>query len=75
MKVYVVSGTFKMGLNKKQKFEKEVASENENGAKEKVYSLIGSKHRVERRLIKIESVKEINPKEAKDPVVKSVFTK
>lgn len=75
MKAYVVSGTFKMGINKRQKFEKEVASENENGAKEKVYSLIGSKHRVNRKEIKIENVKEINPKEAKDAVVKATFSK
>jgi len=41
---------------------------------EEVYSLLGSKHRVKRRLIYIrdEDIREVtNPEEIKDPVVKA----
>ncbi len=75
MKAYKVTGTFKMGSNEKQKFEKEVMSESENAAKEKVLSLLGSKHRVKRMLVKIDNVKELKANEATDPLVKSAMHK
>ena len=50
-------GKFKAGVQW-EKFSKEVESLNAKNAEEKVLSDIGSRHRVERRLVKIESVKE-----------------
>lgn len=41
-----------------QKFTKVVEANNEKYALEKVYSLIGSNHKVKRNLIKIEEVKQ-----------------
>jgi large subunit ribosomal protein LX len=57
MATFVVEGQFKAGVQW-EKFSKEVESNNLKNAREKVLSDIGSRHRVERRLVKIESVKE-----------------
>jgi large subunit ribosomal protein LX len=42
-----------------RKFSKVIESQNENNAKEKVYSLLGSEHGLKRRLIKIDEVKPL----------------
>ena len=57
MAKFVVQGTFKAGVQW-EKFSKEIDALNPKNAEEKVFTTFGSKHRVERRLIKIESVKE-----------------
>ncbi|HJH30409.1 MAG TPA: 50S ribosomal protein L18a [Methanosarcinaceae archaeon] len=57
MKNYVVKGTFKAGHEWK-KFTKNVESQNEKNAEEKVYSIFGSKHSIKRFLIKIDSIAE-----------------
>lgn len=57
MAMFIVEGKFKAGVQW-EKFSKEIEAENSKNAQEKVYSLFGSKHRIERRLITIESVKE-----------------
>ncbi len=42
-----------------QKFRKVVDAHNEKFAIEKIYSLIGSNHKVKRHLVKIEEVKQV----------------
>ena len=54
---FIVQGKFKAGVQWEH-FSKEVDSQNEKNAADKVMSLFGSKHRVNRNLIKIESVKQ-----------------
>ncbi|VVB89685.1 50S ribosomal protein L18Ae [uncultured archaeon] len=54
---FTVKGTFKAGL-KWEHFTKKVTSQNKKNAVDKAYSLIGSEHGLERRLIKIEGVEE-----------------
>jgi len=55
---YAVDGL--MLLKKEQrKFHKEVEVENQKRALEKVYAELGSNHRLSRKEIKIESVKEV----------------
>jgi large subunit ribosomal protein LX len=54
---YIVEGKFKAGV-KWEKFSKEVESTSEKNAREKILSTLGSKHKVNRNLIVIESVKE-----------------
>jgi large subunit ribosomal protein LX len=56
MAKFVVQGSFKAGVQW-EKFSVEVEAANEKNAGEKVYTTFGSKHKVERRLIKIDSVK------------------
>ncbi len=54
---YIVEGKFRAGVQW-ESFSKEVESVNENNAREKILSTFGSKHRINRNLIKIESIKE-----------------
>ncbi len=58
-KAYRVEGTFYM-KNTWQPFKKEVASDGEDAAREKVLSLIGSNHKVKRKNINIENVVEMS---------------
>lgn len=58
MKNYVVKGTFKAGHDW-ETFTKNVESQNEKNARDKVYSIFGSKHGIKRYLIKINSVAEM----------------
>ena len=55
---YIVEGKFKAGVQW-EKFSREVESNSEKNAREKILSIFGSKHGVNRNLIKIESVKEV----------------
>lgn len=50
-----------------QKFVKDVRALKVEDAIEKVYSELGSRHKLKRAHIKIEKVTEINPEEVKDP--------
>ena len=55
---FEVEGVFK-NANQWKKFRKVVEAHNERFALEKVYSLLGSNHKVKRHLIKIKSIKQI----------------
>ncbi|RLF45678.1 MAG: 50S ribosomal protein L18a [Thermoplasmata archaeon] len=68
-KAYRIKGKFYM-KNKWQPFKKEVVSSSKPKAKEKVLSIMGSKHGVKRGMIKIEEVKEIPVEEIENLVVK-----
>lgn len=74
MKAYRVVGKFLM-KDVWQPFNKEVIGKDEEEAKEKVYSIMGSRHKVKRRMIKIEEVKELQKGEIKDAVVKYIIEK
>jgi large subunit ribosomal protein LX len=67
MKAFRVTGKFYMG-DHWQNFTKDVAGENDAAVKEKVYSRLGSKHRVKRAKIEISEVKEISLEEVTDPI-------
>ena len=53
-------------------FVKELPALSEQQALERVFSEVGSKHKVKRRLIHIEEATEIKPEEAKDPQIKAM---
>ena len=55
---YQIKGIFKKGYIW-EKFNVKVSSQNEKNAIEKLYSTIGSKHHLERKFIKINSVLQI----------------
>jgi len=57
MKSFIVKGKFKAG-NAWENFTKTVESQNEKNATDKTYSIFGSKHRVKRNQIQIESIAE-----------------
>ena len=69
MKAFRLSGRFLMGRDW-QAFSKEVAAEDEAGAREKLLSLFGSQHGVARKYIKIAAVSEATPSELRDSAVR-----
>lgn len=72
VKIYRIEGMMLISHDRNptwQKFVKEVTALKPEHALEKVYSLLGSNHKLKRRHIKILSIKEISPEEATDPNV------
>ncbi len=57
-----------------QKFVIDVRGVNEKEALEKVYSLMGSRHKLKRSHIKIVEVKEIRPEESKSKYIRDLAT-
>lgn len=73
MKAFKVTGEInKPRLN--TPFVKEVIAEKSEHAVEKVYSEIGSKHRVKRFQIKVSKVEEIPVEEIENPVLKKIVS-
>ena len=68
-KAYRVEGTFYM-KNKWQPFKKEVVSDNKSSAEDKALSLIGSHHRVKRKMIRIEDIVELALEDVENPAVR-----
>ena len=57
VKVFDISGTFKEKKTERH-FKKQVSAFNENFAMEKIMALMGSNHKVKRRHININEIKE-----------------
>jgi len=53
-----------------QKFKKEVAAKNPEDAKEMIFSDFGSKHRVKRKFIEIETIEEISIDHVENVIVR-----
>jgi len=73
LKVFRVTGEIKKP-NLKTTFKKEIIAVKAEHAVEKVYTELGSKHRVKRFHIKIASVEEIPPDQIEDPTLKKLVT-
>lgn len=71
VKVFRIKGVFERN-GKREDFTKEYRGLKEEDVIELLYSEMGSKHRVKRNRIWIESVEEIAPQEAKDPIVRKL---
>ena len=56
-KIFVLNGTYRE-QGKIKKFEKEIHAGNENFAKEKTLTEIGSKHKIKRHAIVIDTINE-----------------
>lgn len=72
IKIFRVKGWFKQGYER-QTFTRELPALSEKQALERIYSEVGSKHKVKRNLINIEEVTEIKPEEVKDPRVAAML--
>ncbi len=74
MKAFQVTGSYdasRVGYRKSiQKFSVQVAAVDENAAREKVLSELGSKHRKKRVEIELAEIKPLAPADVTDPVVK-----
>lgn len=71
-KIYRVKGRFVLG-SEVQVFTKEFKAVKKEDIEEKIYSVFGSKHRINRNQIKIESIEEISADEAEDHIVKAIL--
>ena len=71
VKVFRVIGKIRKP-NFQTEFRKEVRALKPEDAVEKVYMLLGSKHRVKRYQMTISKVEEIKPEEIKDTIVKKL---
>jgi len=60
--------------NWKTSFKKEVRALKPEDAVEKIYKELGSKHRTKRFQIKVLEVKEIEPEEVTNPLIKKLAT-
>ncbi len=74
MKAYRISGTFRMGVVKENPFTIELAAKKKDEAIDKIYALLGSRHGVKRREIKINEIKPLKKDEIEDPVVRYIVT-
>jgi large subunit ribosomal protein LX len=59
--------------NLKTPFRKEVIAVKPEHAVEKVYTELGSRHRVKRFHIKISKVEEIAPQDIEDPLIRKIM--
>ena len=71
-KIFRIKGSFVLG-SETQVFTKELRAINEEVIYEKNYSIFGSKHRIKRNQIKIDSIEEIAEDEVEDPIVKAIL--
>ncbi|MEE2812126.1 MAG: 50S ribosomal protein L18Ae [Candidatus Thermoplasmatota archaeon] len=72
MQAFRATGTFPNGRTV-QPFSKDVVASDEVDARHRVYSFFGSRHGVNRRFVKIESVAQIEPTDSSEPTVISAF--
>ncbi len=73
LKVFRVTGEINKP-NLKTPFTKELLATKSEHAIEKVYSEIGSKHRVKRFQLKISNIEEISADEIENPILKKIVT-
>jgi len=71
VKIFRVKGTL-VQQNHKTPFVKELRSTTAEAALERVYTDFGSQHKVTRVHIKVESIEEIKPEEAKNPLIRQL---
>ncbi len=58
-----------------QDFAKEVVGDDEESAREKIYSLLGSKHRVKRTNVNIRGVNEIDKEQVEDAYIEDLLAR
>jgi len=73
MKAFEIKGQFRLSPREWQPFAIEVASLDEKSALDKLLALIGSRHNVKRKFVKIEGVRALKPEEVTDQAVKHLL--
>src|SRR2546427_6486951 len=69
MKAFRIRGRFRMGRSW-QPFSKELAAQDEAGAREKLFSILGSQHGVPRKYVSITGVEEVPKDQVESHAVK-----
>ena len=72
MDAYRVKGVAPMG-KVRQEFTLEIVASDSNDAEHRIYSIIGSRHKANRRSIEITSCEQIDPRESSDAHVINHF--
>jgi len=72
MHAFRVSGTAPFG-SQRQKFELDLVASSSEDAEHRCYSIIGSRHKANRRAITIESVSQIDPRTSTEPRILDAF--
>jgi large subunit ribosomal protein LX len=76
LQAYRVAGEYEHGALKHwSRFHYEFICGSPDEAKERALSILGSKHRVRRRFVRIDEVSAITAQEATDPLVQALLTK
>lgn len=76
MQAFRVSGEYEHGALKHwSRFHYEFICDSPEEAQDRTLSILGSKHRVKRRFVRIEEVKVITAADATDPLVQALLTK
>ena len=68
-----MQGSYRAAKRRNQPFSVDIVATDEDGAKEKILSTFGSKHRVTRRFILIDNIAEIDPADSTAPTVVAHF--
>ena len=72
MQAFRISGTAPFG-SQRQNFKIDIVAESADDAEHRCYSIIGSRHKANRRSINIESISEIDPRTSSEPMVLNAF--
>jgi len=72
MQAFRVSGTAPFG-SQRQKFDLDLVADSADDAEHRCYSIIGSRHKANRRAITINSVSEIDPRTSTEARVLHAF--
>ncbi|MGY8745706.1 MAG: 50S ribosomal protein L18Ae [Candidatus Poseidoniales archaeon] len=72
MQAFRVSGTAPFG-SQRQKFNLDIVADSADDAEHRCYSIIGSRHKANRRSITINSVSEIDPRTSTEARVLDAF--
>tara|TARA_B100000767_G_C19526689_1_gene434811 strand:- start:50 stop:391 length:342 start_codon:yes stop_codon:yes gene_type:complete len=72
MQAFRVSGTAPFG-SQRQKFNIDLVADSADDAEHRCYSIIGSRHKANRRSITIDSVSEIDPRTSSEPRILNAF--
>jgi len=72
MQAFRVSGTAPFG-SQRQKFDLDIVASSTDDAEHRCYSIIGSRHKANRRSITINSVSEIDPRTSTEARVLDAF--
>jgi ribosomal protein L20A (L18A) len=72
LSVFKVTGSFKI-RKKSQTFSKEVLKENKQKAEEYILSVLGSKHHLKRKEIKITNIEKIPTDQVSDMIIKQML--
>jgi len=73
VKVYRITGKMKFKTGFVQEFKIEVPALNEEHALEKLYSILGSRHKLKRSYIRIDEIRKLDPEEVESQYVKEII--